>query len=157
MPVPSLLSSHAPTFRVSLLRIWGDKAPAISGYQIVSAANRIVENITSMSVVESRTQEMQRTSALHTSQSMGIFLKTRVGDVTTMASGIRSTSSPTPGTQPKLLSVLRTPGRRRHRIHPGLGMEGKDPTSDRSERTNAVSLCARYLVTVQVRMEGGVW
>ena len=119
------------------VRIWSDRDPTISGYQIVSAANRTVKNITSVSVVESRIQEIQRASALRASQSTEMPSKTRVGDVTTIASDTCSAPSPIVGTQRKLLRALRTPGRRRLRIHPGFPMEGKDVMSNRSERTSA--------------------
>src|SRR6266478_1393500 len=76
-------------------RIWGDRAPAISGYQIVSAANRTVEDITSVSVVVSSIQEMQRASALQTSKLMELSSKIRVGEATTSASGMSSASSAT--------------------------------------------------------------
>ena len=147
-----LLGITRPSSRHSknkFARIWGDKALAISGYQIVFAANRTVKNIISMSVVESRIQEMQWISALHTSQSMGASSKTRVGGVTIAASGICSASSPMAEMQRRLLNTLQIPGRRNPRIRPRFLVKGKDVMSDPSERVTV-----RYLRAVRVRIEG---
>ena len=75
--------------------MWGDIALAISGYQIMSAANRTVENITSASVVVSSTQQTQRVSALQTSQLTKTSSKIREDGATTTASGMCSASSAT--------------------------------------------------------------
>ena len=138
-------------------RIWGDNTPAISGYQIVSAANRTVECITSTSVVEERTQEMQRVSALQASQSIEVSSKIRGGSDATRASGMCSTPPAMTGTQPKCSSTPRTPERRCSSIHLGPSAEGRGTVMYHNERASAVSLCVRYLMVARVRMEGGVW
>lgn len=114
-------------------RMWGDRAPAISGYQIVSAVNRTVESNTSGSVVDSSIQEIQQTFALQTTQLIGILSKIRMGDFTITASGMCSAISTTVRVQPKLASALRITERKRLGIHPRTLMEGRDLMKHRSE------------------------
>jgi len=142
-------------------RTWGDRAPVVSGYQIVSAMNRTVESITSGSVVESSIHEIQRASALETSQSIKMSSKIRIGDATTTAICMCSASSATAGTQRKLSSALRIPERKRLRLRPRFLVEGRDAITDRSGRANAASLRVRYPMVAQMaarmKVERGVW
>jgi len=88
---PSLPGITLPSNRQSKkrsARILGDRAPAIPVYQILSATNRTVENITSGSVTEWSIHEMQRASAVQTSQSIEMSPNIRAGDTAIAATGI---------------------------------------------------------------------
>ena len=186
-------SSTNPTMQTRSVRLWqswtrkwlhashpGGERPEIGmGHrppeetQRGPCANRTAKNITSVSVVECSTQEMQRASALQTSQSLKMSSKIQVGGATTATRGICSGSPATAGMQPKFFSTVRTPEKSCVKICPRLLKEGRAITRDRSERGNIASLCEvfgdrsdengrRCLVGAVVidyycESEGGIW